>query len=145
MRRRLLGALGGGIELRPLAAKAIVLGDEQRGAHVGRRLGAELPDDLGAAREMRGRDDAERIRDLFPCSTARMSCARLRPRCCLRGEHLRGDELRLAHQQLVPAQVEAQIRDRRQDHYLVALLEPTLAAEQELMKMQMGAAPRAPR
>ena len=32
-----------------------------------------------------------------------------------------------------------------EDHYLVALLEPTLAAEQELMKMQMGAAPRAPR
>ncbi len=37
------------------------------------------------------------------------------------------------------------LKEMNEDHYLVALLEPTLAAEQQLLKMQNGAAPRAPR
>jgi len=37
------------------------------------------------------------------------------------------------------------LKEMNEDHYLVALLEPTLAAEQELLKMQNGGAPSVPR
>lgn len=37
------------------------------------------------------------------------------------------------------------LKEMNEDHYLVALLEPTLAAEQELLRMQNGSVPRVPR